>query len=90
VRDDEPLGWELYGSRALQKGEWKAIRTYPPEGSGDWELFNLKTDPTETTNLAVDFSTVLDELIADWDDYAEQNGVAVFEEDFGYGRYADK
>lgn len=89
VHGEEPLGWELYGSRALVKGEWKAARTYPPEGSGEWELFNLKTDPTETTNLADDFAEVLQELIADWDDYAAANGVAVFEEDLGYGRYAD-
>ncbi len=89
LHDDEPLGWELYGSRALIKDEWKAIRIFPPEGSGEWELFNLKTDPTETTNLAQDYADVLRELIADWDDYAEQNGVAVFEEDLGYGRYPE-
>jgi arylsulfatase A-like enzyme len=89
VHADEPLGWELYGSRALLKGEWKALRIYPPEGSGEWELFNVKTDPTEVMNLADDYGDVLDELIADWDAYAEENGVAVFDEDLGYGRYAD-
>jgi arylsulfatase len=87
VHGNEPLGWELYGSRALLKGEWKAVRIFPPDGSGEWELFNVKTDPTETTNLAVDFSDVLAELIADWERYAASNGVAVFERDLGYGRY---
>ena len=87
VHGDEPLGWELYGSRALIKGEWKAVRIFPPAGSGDWELFNIKTDPTETANLAADFPDVMVELIADWDAYAEANGVAVFERDLGYGRY---
>lgn len=90
IHANEALGWEVYGSRALIKDEWKAVRIYPPEGSGEWELFNLKTDPTETTNLADDFSAVLDELIGDWDQYANDNGVAVFDEDIGYGRYADK
>ena len=87
VHGNEPLGWELYGSRALIKGEWKAVRIYPPAGSGDWELFNMKTDPTETANLAVDFPDVIAELIADWDVYADANGVAVFDKDLGYGRY---
>ena len=87
VHGDEPLGWELYGSRALIKGEWKALRIFPPAGSGDWQLFNLKTDPTETANLAADFPDVMVELTADWDAYAEANGVAVFERDLGYGRY---
>ena len=87
VHDDEALGWELYGSRALIKGEWKAVRIFPPAGSGEWELFNLKTDPTETANLATDFPDVIAELVADWDAYADANGVAVFEKDLGYGRY---
>ena len=87
MHGDEPLGWELYGSRALIKGEWKALRIFPPAGSGAWELFNIKTDPTETANLAADFPDVMVELIADWDAYAEANGVAVFEKDIGYGRY---
>ena len=87
VHGNEPLGWELYGSRALIKGEWKAVRVFPPAGSGPWELFNIRTDPSETSNLATDFSDVLSELIADWDEYAEESGVAVFERDLGYGRY---
>lgn len=90
LHHDEALGWELYGSRALLKDEWKAIRIFPPEGSGEWELFNVHTDPTETANLATDFPQVLTELIADWDNYAKANGVAIFEEDLGYGRYADE
>jgi arylsulfatase len=87
VHGEEPLGWELYGSRALIKGEWKAVRIFPPAGSGKWELFNLKTDPTETANLADDFPDVMAELVDDWDAYADANGVAVFERDLGYGRY---
>jgi arylsulfatase A-like enzyme len=87
VHHNEPLGWELYGSRALIKGEWKAVRIFPPDGTGLWELFNIKTDPTETANLAVDFPDVVEELVADWDEYAAANGVAVFERDLGYGRY---
>lgn len=87
VHNNEPLGWELYGSRALIKGEWKAVRIFPPDGTGHWELFNLRTDPTETANLAADFPEVMAELIADWDAYAITNGVAVFERDLGYGRY---
>lgn len=87
VHGDEPLGWELYGSRALIKGEWKAVRIFPPAGSGEWQLFNLKTDPTESADLAADFPDVMAELIADWDAYADANGVVVFERDIGYGRY---
>lgn len=87
VHGNEPLGWELYGSRALIKGEWKAVRIFPPAGSGAWALYNLKTDPTENYDLSSDFPDVARELIADWDAYAAANGVAVYERDLGYGRY---
>ncbi|MDX1405228.1 MAG: arylsulfatase [Woeseiaceae bacterium] len=87
VHGNEPLGWELYASRALIKGEWKAVRIFPPAGSGEWQLFNLKTDPTENYDLAGDYPKVMAELIADWDAYAKANGVAVYERDLGYGRY---
>ena len=87
VHGDAALGWEVYGSRALLKGEWKAVRIFPPEGSGEWTLFNVRTDPAETTDLAEDYADVLNELSADWDQYAIENGIAVFEEDIGYGRY---
>ena len=32
VHGDEPLGWELYGSRALIKGEWKARKDFSTGG----------------------------------------------------------
>ena len=87
VHGNEPLGWELYGSRALIKGEWKAVRIFPPAGSGDWALYNLKTDPTENYDLSSDYPDVIKELIEDWDEYAAANGVAVYDKDLGYGRY---
>jgi arylsulfatase len=87
VHGNDPLGWELYASRALIKGEWKAVCIFPPAGSGEWQLFNLKTDPTENFDLSNDFPDVMAELIANWDAYAAANGVAVFERDIGYGRY---
>ena len=89
VHGDAPLGWEVYGSRALIKGRWKAILTFPPEGSGEWELFDRIADPTENRNLAAEYPEVVAELDADWDDYAAANGVYVLDRDMGYGRYYD-
>lgn len=36
--------------RGVRTGEWKLIYT-PKKGKGKWELFNLKNDPEELTNL---------------------------------------
>ena len=90
VHGDDPLGWELYGSRALIKGDWKAVRIYPPEGSGAWELFDLSRDPTETNDLASQHPALVRELSAAWDEYAASNGVYVLDRDMGYGRYYDQ
>ncbi|MEJ7768066.1 MAG: sulfatase [Chitinophagaceae bacterium] len=37
---------------SLVKNDWKAIYQYQVEGKPGYELFNLKNDPFETTNLA--------------------------------------
>jgi arylsulfatase len=89
VHGDAPIGWELYGNRALLMGDWKAVLIWPPEGDGQWSLFDMASDPTETRNLATTYPDRLADMIGQWDAYAEQNGVALFDEDLGYGRYKD-
>jgi len=70
------VGWELFGNRALRKGDWKILNTLRAAGgSGDWQLYNLNNDPGETRDLAKENPRKLRELIALWDRYARQNGV---------------
>lgn len=87
VHADAAVGWELYGNRALIKGDWKSVLTWPPEGNGQWQLFNLKEDPTETRDLSAENPALAANMIDLWNDYAATNGVAIFDEDLGYGRY---
>ena len=87
VHGDDPLAWELYGNRALIRGTWKAMLIWPPNGSGQWSLYDLSSDPAEMNDLAAQFPERLASMIEDWEAYAEQNGIAVFDEDLGYGRY---
>lgn len=87
VHGDAPVGWELYGNRALIRGDWKAVLTWPPEGNGEWQLFNLREDPTETHDLASANAKLTAEMIALWHAYAATNGVAIIDKDIGYGRY---
>lgn len=68
---DEPLGTELFGSRALRKGDWKATDI----GDGQWRLFQVSRDPGETEDLSATNPGKLRELVADWDAYAKANGV---------------
>ncbi len=87
VHGEAPIGWELYGNRALIQGDWKAVLTWPPEGGGQWELYNLRSDPTEMNDMADAEPERLAQMIRHWDLYAEQSGIAIFERDLGYGRY---
>ena len=39
---------------ALRNGDWKIVKygTGEPKDPGDWQLYNLANDPTETTDVA--------------------------------------
>lgn len=87
IHADAPIGWELYGNRALIKGDWKAVLIWPPEGDGEWRLFNIKDDPSETVDLSGREPERLAELVDAWAAYAEENGVVVMDRDVGYARY---
>ncbi|WP_404478296.1 arylsulfatase [Novosphingobium sp. BL-52-GroH] len=81
----EPVGTELFYRRALRKGDWKAVylpktgSAYPRDGAGEgkWQLFNLATDPAESTDLASNHADKLAELVSDWDSYARTKGVVL-------------
>jgi arylsulfatase len=76
VRTDEDyLGWELFGNRAIRQGNWKLRWQWRPFGTGDWELFNLETDASERTNLAKSNQRKLNEMLSLWADYVEKNNV---------------
>ncbi|MEM1112769.1 MAG: arylsulfatase [Pseudomonadota bacterium] len=69
------FGTELFGSRALRDGDWKASLIMPPLGSGQWELFNMAKDPGEAVNLAQQQPEQLEAMLAAYDEYVATNGV---------------
>ena len=75
VHTNEGFGWDLFEMKAYIRGDWKLLRLPQPFGTGNWELYNLKTDPAETTDLSTQYPDIKSELIEKWNKYAEQNGV---------------
>ena len=69
------LAWELFGNRALRQNNWKIRWQWKPFGTGDWELYDLATDPGERTNLTTTQPDKLVALLKLWDDYAVTNNV---------------
>jgi arylsulfatase A-like enzyme len=68
-------GWELFGNRAIRQGDWKLLWLCKPFGTGQWQLYNLKTDPGETEDLASAQTKVRDQLIRHWNEYTKANNV---------------
>ena len=69
------VGYELFGLKALFDGNWKILLMAPPFGSGEWELFNLKDDPSEINDLSKKYPQRLAEMIRRWEQYKKDNGV---------------
>jgi arylsulfatase len=75
--DQDVLAWEVFGNRAVRQGNWKLRWEFKPLGKGDWELFDLSTDPAELKDLAADHPDKLKEMVALWDDYVRRNHVVL-------------
>jgi arylsulfatase A-like enzyme len=72
----EPIFWERAGNRAVRKGNWKIVSTYP---SYKWELYDLGKDRGETTDLANQRPEIVNELSADYFKWADRTGVVDYD-----------
>ncbi len=73
--DNDYMGWELFGNRAIRQGDWKLRWQWRPFGTGEWELFNLADDPAERIDLATTMPDKLDQMYGLWQDYVAANNV---------------
>jgi len=73
--DRDYLAWEVFGNRAVRQGDWKLRWQVKPYGKGDWELFNVATDPAERKDVAAQNPDRVKALVALWDDYVKANNV---------------
>jgi arylsulfatase A-like enzyme len=69
------VGYELFGMKAFFDGDWKILWMPPPFGTGGWQLYKLREDPGELVDLSDQHPERLVEMIAQWQQYKEENGV---------------
>ena len=81
VLHGEPLGertlaWEHEGNAAIRIGAWKLVRQF----KGKWQLYDLKRDRTETTDLADQRPDKFQELAVRWQQWANEVGVVAWQD----------
>lgn len=64
--------WEHDGNQAIRQGDWKLVKD---TDDTDWELYDLKTDPCETKNLASKSPKQVAILRGAYDTWAKEVGV---------------
>ncbi|UVM02397.1 arylsulfatase [Pseudomonas laurylsulfatiphila] len=72
---DQAIGYELSGSAALFKGDYKLVKSLKPVGNEQWHLYNIVTDPGETIDLQAQMPERFQRMQADYAEYARANGV---------------
>lgn len=69
------VGYELFGNKAFFADGWKVLWMAAPNGTGEWELFDLKQDPGELNDLGKKHPQKLKQLVARWEQYQKDNDV---------------
>jgi arylsulfatase len=70
--------FEMFGCRAIRHEGWKAVVYHPiqvdepPLEDDAWELYDLRADPSETTDLAAEHPDVVADLERRWWEEAER------------------
>jgi arylsulfatase len=75
---DQVDGWELWGHRSVQKGDWKIVWDAREGEDARWMLFNIAEDFGERSDLAESLPEKFEEMLAAWRQYEERNGVIYF------------
>lgn len=73
--EDQAIGYELSGSAALFKGDYKLVKSLKPVGNEQWHLYNIATDPGEVVDLQQQMPERFQRMQADYAEYARANGV---------------
>ncbi|KAM0816934.1 putative Alkaline-phosphatase-like protein [Seiridium cardinale] len=71
---DYVMGFEIAGSGALRRGDWKITFVPAPKGPQRWELFVVKDDPGEVYDLAKEFPDLLEKMLKLWQEYKHDVG----------------
>ena len=72
--EERTLYWEHIRHRAIRQGSWKLVMD---RRIGEWELYNLATDPVERQDLIASHPDLADALARQWHSWADTLGVRI-------------
>jgi arylsulfatase A-like enzyme len=77
VRTDKDWwAYELFGNGYVMQGELKAMKVRTGMfGDGEWHLYNVVNDPSETQPLEMEKPEKLTEMIALYESYKTKNNI---------------
>jgi arylsulfatase A-like enzyme len=73
---DDPIGSEMFNSTGVYKGPWLAMRP-GSDPTGNWQLYNIVSDPVQNNNLAEERPDILQQMISDYQKYSEEVGIVI-------------
>ncbi len=88
--DSVSISQELSGGVAVYQGDYKLVRNIPPYGDRKWHLYDLKTDPTESKDLATTDPQRASAMEKDYAEYIKKNGVIEVPSDYDVAVQAKK
>ena len=73
---ERTLCWNYEKFSAIRMGRWKALRRSKVRYTmdGEWQLYDLSADRSETNDVCVSYPEVLAKLICTWDDWRQNIG----------------
>ncbi|MDO4584442.1 MAG: sulfatase-like hydrolase/transferase [Planctomycetia bacterium] len=73
-RTERYFFWEFEGNQAVRFGKWKLHR---PRGAKEWQLYDLRKDPTETKDVYSQFQyePEIEEMLSQLEIWKKSNGV---------------
>ena len=74
--EDETVGYELTGHGVLFQGDHKIVVNQGPVGDAQWRLFNIVTDPGETTDLSKEMPQRFETMMLAYEEFKKSNRVA--------------
>ena len=79
---DDAVAYELAGSAAVFRGDYKLLRNNPPFGDKKWRLYRYTTDPLELDDLTKSEPKLFAKMTAAYKNYAKEVSLIEVPDDY--------